>query len=153
MRARRVFLAALTALALAAPARADEVTLFADAILQEALEEVPKGFQAASGHTIAFRFGGSSDLARQIRSGASADLFFCADLADMQALEKDGRVSPIDRIDVLSKTTRERGPRIVYPLSLVAGAKPAAAQLRDYLVSDAARAIYEKHGFVVILDE
>jgi molybdate transport system substrate-binding protein len=237
------------ALAAAGPAAADEVSVFAAASLTEALQEAAKGFETASGHTVSFNFGGSNDLARQIRAGAPADLFFSADLAQLQALEKDGRVSPIDRIDVLSnalavvvpadskaklasvadlgalgklalanpeavpagvyakqylqaegawdavkekvvptldvraalaaveaghvdagivyrtdaalskrvrvafEVPRERGPKIVYPLSLVQGAKPAAAQLRDYLVSDAARAAYEKHGFVVILDE
>ena len=251
MRARRTFVAGAAAALLAAslPARADEVTVFAAASLTEAVKEAAKGFEAATGHKVSFNFGGSNDLARQIRAGAPADLFFSADLAQMQALEKDGRVSPVDRIDVLSnalaivvpagsrakiasaadlrglgklalaspeavpagvyakqylqaegawdavkdkvvptldvraalaavesghvdagivyrtdaalskrvtiafEVPRERGPRIVYPLSLVAGAKPAAAQLRDYLVSDASRAVYEKHGFVVILDE
>lgn len=247
MRARATLLAA--ALAAAGPAAADEISVFAAASLTEALEEAAKGFEGATRHKVSFNFGGSNDLARQIRAGAPADLFFSADLAQMQALEQDGRVSPVDRIDVLSNALavvvpadskakiasaadlltlgklalanpeavpagvyakqylqaggawdavrgkvvptldvraalaaveaghvdagivyrtdaavskrarvafeipRERGPRIVYPLSLVQGAKPAAAQLRDYLVSDAARAVYEKHGFLVILDE
>jgi molybdate transport system substrate-binding protein len=249
MRTRRTFLAALALAAAALPARAEEIAVFAAASLTEALQEAAKGFEAASGHKVSFNFGGSNDLARQIRAGAPVDLFFSADLAQMQALEKDGRVSPVDRIDVLSNTLavivpsdssakiasaadlralgrialanpeavpagvyaraylqgegawdavkskvvptldvraalaaveaghadagivyrtdaslskrvriafevpRERGPRIVYPLSLVQGAKPVASQLRDYLVSDAARAVYEKYGFLVILDE
>jgi molybdate transport system substrate-binding protein len=249
MRGRRTFLAAALAAAAALPGRADEVSLFAAASLTDALAAAAKGFEAASGHRVSFNFGGSNDLARQIRAGAPADLFFSADLAQMLALEKDGRVSPVDRIDVLSnalvvvvpadskakvasaadlrrfarialaspeavpagvyakqylqaesaweavkdkvvptldvraalaaveaghadagvvyrtdaapskrvrvafEVPRGRGPRIVYPLSLVQGAKPAAAQLRDYLVSDTARSVYEKHGFVVILDE
>jgi molybdate transport system substrate-binding protein len=249
VRSRRAFLALGLAAALAAPAAAEEISVFAAASLTDALQEAAKGFEAASGHKVAFNFGGSNDLARQIRAGAPVDLFFSADLAQMQALERDGRVSPVDRIDVLSnalavvvpsdskakvgsaadlrsfgkiavanpeavpagvyakqylqgesawdavkdkvvptldvraalaaveaghadagivyktdaalskrvrvafEVPRERGPKIVYPLSLVQGAKPVAAQLRDYLVSDAARAVYEKYGFVVILDE
>jgi molybdate transport system substrate-binding protein len=249
MRLRRAFLAALLLTATARPARADEISVFAASSLTDALQEAAKGFETATGHTVSFNFGGSNDLARQIRAGAPADLFFSADLAQMLALEKDGRVSPVDRIDTLSNTLtvivpkdgrlkiaaasdlrsvphlalanpeavpagvyarqyleaagvwdavkgqvvpaldvravlaaveaghaeagivyrtdaalskrvrvafevpREQGPKIVYPLSLVQGAKPAAILLRDYLVSDAARAIYEKHGFLVILDE
>jgi molybdate transport system substrate-binding protein len=57
------------------------------------------------------------------------------------------------RVRVALEVPAGKGPRIVYPLALLSGAKPAAAQLRDFLVSDAARALYEKHGFTVILDE
>src|SRR5688500_6932033 len=106
MRARRTFLAAVAAAIAAAalPARADEVSVFAAASLTDALEEAAKGFETATGHTVSFNFGGSNDLARQIRAGAPVDLFFSADLAQMQALEKDGRVSPVVRIDALSNT-------------------------------------------------
>lgn len=249
MRLRPAFLAAAVLTAASLPARAEEVSVFAASSLTDALQDAAKGFETATGHTVSFNFGGSNDLARQIRAGAPADLFFSADLAQMLALEKDGRVSPVDRIDTLSNTLtvvvpkdgrltiasasdlrsvphlalanpeavpagvyarqyleaagvwaavkgqvvpaldvraalaaveaghaeagivyrtdaalskrvrvafevpREQGPKIVYPLSLVQGAKPAAILLRDYLVSDAARALYEKHGFLVILDE
>ncbi|HET9316400.1 MAG TPA: molybdate ABC transporter substrate-binding protein [Vicinamibacteria bacterium] len=57
------------------------------------------------------------------------------------------------RVRVAFEVPRGKGARIVYPLGLLAGAKPAAVLFRDYLVSDAARALYEKHGFAVILDE
>ena len=55
-------------------ARADEVTVFAAASLADALGEVGRSFEAASGHHVAFNFGGSNDLARQIEAGAPADL-------------------------------------------------------------------------------
>ena len=245
-------LAALAlALALATPtrARADEVTVFAAASLTDVLREAATAFEAATGHKVTFNLGGSNDLARQIKAGAPAEIFFSADKAQMDQVARDGRVGLGDRIDVLSnalvvvvpvasaartaapadlkqfgrialanpeavpagiyarayltsegvwdavkdkvvptldvraalaaveaehadaaivyrtdasRSTRVRvalevppgkGPRIVYPLALLSGAKPAAGLFRDFLVSDAARALYEKHGFVVILDE
>jgi molybdate transport system substrate-binding protein len=84
------------------PARAAEVTVFAAASLADALGEIGKGFEAASGHHVAFNFGGSNDLARQIEAGAPADLFFSADQAQMDRLEKAGLVKAADRVDLLS---------------------------------------------------
>jgi molybdate transport system substrate-binding protein len=232
-----------------AVARADEVTVFAAASLTDVLGEAARAFESSTSHKVTFNFGGSNDLARQIRAGAPAEIFFSADKAQMDLVARDGRVGLGDRIDVLSnalvavvpsasttristaadlgalarialanpeavpagtyaktylqaegawdavkakvvptldvraalaaveaehaeaaivyktdaaqskrvrvalEVPRERGPRIVYPLALLGGARPAAALFRDFLVSDAARALYEKHGFVVVLDE
>ena len=47
-------------------------------------------WEAASGHHAVFNFGASSDLSRQIRAGAPADVFFSADTAQMDALEQRG---------------------------------------------------------------
>src|SRR5204863_7770502 len=69
-------------------ARADEVTVFAAASLADALGEVGRSFEASSGHHVAFNFGGSNDLARQIEAGAPAELFLSADRAQMDRLEK-----------------------------------------------------------------
>ena len=51
-----------------------------------------------------FGFGASSDLSRQIRAGAPADVFVSADSAQMDALETAGLVRAADRIDLLSNT-------------------------------------------------
>ena len=230
-------------------ARADQITVYAAASLTDVLQEAAKSFEAAGSHRVVFNFGGSNDLARQIKAGAPADLFFSADKAQMDAVERDGRVGPGDRIDALSnvlvvvvpvasaakvagpadlkafgrialanpeavpagvyarkyleaegvwdavkdkviptldvraalaaveaehadaaivyrtdaarskrvrialEVPRDKGPRIVYPLALLTRATKAAALFRDFLVSDTARALYEKHGFAVILDE
>jgi molybdate transport system substrate-binding protein len=247
---RIVLAGGLAALVLAAAsARADEVTVFAAASLTDVLTEAAGAFQGATKHHVTFNFGGSNDLARQIRAGAPAEIFFSADKTQMDLVARDGRVGLADRIDVLSnalvvvvpsastakvatvadlapfarialanpeavpagvyakaylssqgaweavkgkvvptldvraalaavegehadaaivyrtdaaRSTRVRiamevpraqGPPIVYSLALLTGAKPAATLFRDYLVSDAARALYEKHGFAVILDE
>lgn len=234
----------------AAAAHADEVTVFAAASLTDVLGEAAQAFQATTGHRVVFNFGGSNDLARQIKAGAPAELFFSADKVQMDEVARAGHVAGLgDRIDVLSnalvvvvptasaarvaapadlkqfgrialanpeavpagvyartyltsegawdavkdkvvptldvraalaaveaehadaaivyrtdaarskrvrialEVPRDKGPRIVYPLALLTGARPAAALFRDYLVSDATRALYEKHGFLVILDD
>jgi len=100
---RALAVAALVAGGLVAqPVRAEEVLVFAAASLTDALREVGRGFEAATGHTVAFNFGGSSDLARQIEAGAPADVFFSADLARMDELEQAGLVRKEDRVSLLS---------------------------------------------------
>lgn len=100
MRALVLVLSAL--LSLAAPAAADEVTVFAAASLAEALEEAARGYEQVTGHEVVLNVGGSNDLARQIVAGAAADLFFSADRAQMDVVEKAGLVRPSDRMDLLS---------------------------------------------------
>jgi molybdate transport system substrate-binding protein len=85
-----------------APALAEEVTVFAASSLTEALREVAAGFESATGHEVVFSFGASNDLARQIRAGAPADVFFSADAAQMDILEAAGLVRAADRIPLLS---------------------------------------------------
>jgi molybdate transport system substrate-binding protein len=81
-----------------------EVVVFAAASLTDALQEIGRGYETSSADRLVFNFGASSDLARQIRAGAPADVFFSADVAQMEGLEQDGLVRREDRIDVLSNT-------------------------------------------------
>ena len=231
----------------AQPAAGEEITVFAAASLTDALEEIAKAYQASSGNRLVINLGASNDLARQIRAGAPADLFFSADEAQMDALQKEGLVRPEDRVAVLSNTLvvvvpaastrtivspedlagvgrialadpkavpagvyartylesagvwgrvkdkvvpslnvraalaavesehvdagivyrtdaaittrvkvafevpRDKGPRIVYPLaSIAASPKAGAAELRRFLTSPAADAVYARYGFVVL---
>jgi len=85
-------------------ASAAEITVFAAASLADAVSEIGKTFGSATGHHVAFNFGASSDLARQIRAGAPADVFFSADQAQMDAVTQAGLVRGADRVDVLSNT-------------------------------------------------
>ena len=240
-------LAALSLLAMRAPVRAEEVTVFAAASLTEALEEVAAGFEQATGHRVVFNLGASNDLARQIRAGAPADVFFSADTAQMATLEREGLVRAATRVDLLSnvlvavvpassaarlsgpndllgvrvlaladpeavpagvyarswlesiglwgrlvdrvvpalnvraalsaveagnadagivyrtdapvakrakiafEVPREQGPAIVYPLAPIAASRKAATtDLVRYLTSPPARAVYRRHGFVLL---
>jgi molybdate transport system substrate-binding protein len=81
---------------------AEEVSVFAAASLTDALKEIAAGFEKNSGHEVVLNLGASSDLARQIKAGAPADLFFSADEAQMNGLVAAGLVRPADRVDVLS---------------------------------------------------
>jgi len=100
---RALLWAALALLSAPVSARADELTVFAAASLAEALQELARGYeQQATGHRVVLNVGASSDLARQILAGAAADLFFSADRAQMDALERAGLVRGPDRVEVLS---------------------------------------------------
>ncbi|HSP95131.1 MAG TPA: molybdate ABC transporter substrate-binding protein, partial [Thermoanaerobaculia bacterium] len=76
--------------------------VYAAARLTESLEEHGKACEAKTGAAARFSFGASSDLARQIQAGAPADVFFSADTAKMDALEKAGIVRHADRREFLS---------------------------------------------------
>lgn len=91
----------IAGLALAAPALAGEILVFGAASLTESLQEAGKAFERKTGTTVRFSFGSSSDLARQIRSEAPADVFFSADTAKMDDLEKSGLVRREDRREFL----------------------------------------------------
>jgi molybdate transport system substrate-binding protein len=103
---RRLFAPAVLLIVLAAgsPASAAEITVFAAASLADALSEIGKSFGSVTGHHVVFNFGASSDLARQIRAGAPADVFFSADEAQMDVVTRAGLVRAAERVDVLSNT-------------------------------------------------
>ena len=83
-------------------ARADEILVAAAASLNDVLKELSAAYQSKSKNTVNFNFGPSSTLARQIEEGAPADIFFSADLAQMDNLEKKGRLEPGTRKNLLS---------------------------------------------------
>ena len=85
-----------------ANARADEILVSAAASLTDVLKEIASGYQSKSKHTVKFNFGPSSGLARQIEEGAPADIFFSADLPQMDSLDKNGRLEPGTRKNLLS---------------------------------------------------
>jgi molybdate transport system substrate-binding protein len=99
LRVSRIVLALVV---FAAPVGAEEVTVYAAASLTDALGELSPGFEARTGHKIVFSFGASNDLARQIKAGAPADVFFSADRVQMDGLESAGFVQAKDRVDLLS---------------------------------------------------
>jgi molybdate transport system substrate-binding protein len=102
MKLRSLILFVLAGLAAAVPAAAAEVTVFAAASLADALNEIAAGYKKAAGDKVVFNFGASSTLARQIQEGAPADLFFSADEAKMDGLEKSGLLAKGTRRSLLS---------------------------------------------------
>ncbi len=87
---------------LAFAATPDEILVFGAASLTESLQELGKQFETSTGTKVTFSFASSSDLARQIEAGAPADVFFSADTAKMDAVEKAGLVRAADRREFLS---------------------------------------------------
>jgi molybdate transport system substrate-binding protein len=83
-------------------AYADEILVSAAASLTDVLKDISSGYQSKSKHTVKFNFGPSSGLARQIEEGAPADMFFSADLPQMDTLDKNSRLEPGTRKNLLS---------------------------------------------------
>ena len=83
-------------------ARAEEIIVSAAASLTDALKEIGRAYPSRSRHKILLTLGPSSFLARQIEEGAPADIFFSADLAQMDLLEKNGRLEAGARKNLLS---------------------------------------------------
>ena len=103
---KRNFFASLVSLFLFAPigssAHAAKILVSAAASLTDALNEIARTYGAKSKNTVRFNFGPSNGLARQIEEGAPADIFFSADLPQMDALDKNGRLEPGTRKNLLS---------------------------------------------------
>jgi molybdate transport system substrate-binding protein len=83
---------------------ADEVEVFAASSLTDALKEIAANYEKTGSDKIIFNFAASSVLDMQIKAGGPADLFFSADEAKMNDLEKQGLIAPNSRKDLLSNT-------------------------------------------------
>ena len=103
---RAPLLSVLAALLLVVPLLAcdsseDEILVFAAASLRDALEEVGDDFHQARGVRVRFSYGGSVAMAQQLVCGAPADLFLSAGPGPMDALEREGLLTPGTRVDLL----------------------------------------------------
>jgi molybdate transport system substrate-binding protein len=99
----RILLAALLgSLASVAAAEQQGVTVFAAASLTNVLQEVGKAFTAETKIPVTFSFAASSGLARQIESGAPADVFVSADQEWMNYLQARKLIAVDTRVDVAS---------------------------------------------------
>src|SRR5262245_38184375 len=88
--------------AFAADTATKPVTVFGAASLTNVLGELGKAFTAKSGVEVRFSFAASSTLARQIESGAGAELFLSADKEWMDYLEQRALIRKETRVDLLS---------------------------------------------------
>jgi len=105
MIAGRRLLSALLALLLGTTAAATEprppLLVFAAASLTNVLQELGPAFEKASGRAVKFSFAASSALARQIESGAQADVFFAADTDWMDYLQARDLIDASTRVNLL----------------------------------------------------
>lgn len=104
----RLFGTAFLGLALAGgsailPASAQEadVVVFAAASLKNALDEASAGWTSATAKTATISYAASSALAKQIESGAPADIFISADRDWMDYLAGKNLIRPESRADIL----------------------------------------------------
>jgi molybdate transport system substrate-binding protein len=81
-----------------------EITVFAAASLTDVLKAAAAAYEKQTGDKIVFNFGASSLLERQIEEGAPADIFFSADEAKMDSLEKKGLIHKETRKSRLSNS-------------------------------------------------
>ncbi len=115
MPSRRVvalLLFALGALPLRAVAAepATQVVVFAAASLTDALGELGARYQQQSGRSVRLWFASSAILARQIDSGAGADVFLSADPEWMDYLEQRNLIAAGSRSDLLTNALVLVGP-------------------------------------------
>ncbi len=87
---------------MASGGRRQEILVFAAASLTDVLEQVGEEFTEETGVKVAFHFGGSNALARQILRGGPADLFVSAGSQPMDVVEDRGFLREGTRLDLLS---------------------------------------------------
>jgi molybdate transport system substrate-binding protein len=83
------------------PVRRD-LLVAAAASLSGIAPQLTRAFHDTSGIDLRFNFGGSNTLARQIVEGARVDAFVSADTAQMDVVERSGRVVAGTRVNVVS---------------------------------------------------
>ncbi|GLS46371.1 molybdate ABC transporter substrate-binding protein [Methylobacterium brachythecii] len=107
---RRSWLAGLLGLSLVlgsfpatTPSRAADapVVVFAAASLKNALDEATATWGKETGKTAKISYAGSNALAKQLESGAPADIFWSADQAWMDYAQKNNTIRPDTRTDLL----------------------------------------------------
>ena len=124
-------------LALALPARAEEITVFAAASLKTALDEIAADWQAHTGDSVVPVYGGASALARQIVAGAPADIFISASEPWMDEVEAAGLLRAGSRRDLLGNDLVLIGHGAAAPMRSIAelpdrlGTAPLAMALVD----------------------
>lgn len=84
-----------------APAQPADLLVAAAASLSGLTTPLAEAFRARSGIGVRFNFGGSNTLARQIVEGARVDVFISADAAQMDVVDRAGRVVPGSRVNVI----------------------------------------------------
>jgi len=79
----------------------DSITVFAASSLTDVLQDLASAYTKETGSKVDLSFAASSTLARQIESGAHADVFFSADQEWMDYLAQRGLIQKLSRHDLL----------------------------------------------------
>lgn len=104
MISRRLTAAVLFFMTLSGPvwAQPEPLTVFAAASLKEVMDAQGAAFQRAGGPPVRFSYAASSAIARQIESGAPADLFISADSDWMDYVGQRGLIVAASRRDLVA---------------------------------------------------
>jgi len=101
---RRLFLVTLilaVQLAVVSAAAAKDVVVFAAASLKNALDDASAAYEKEAGVKALISYAASSTLAKQVESGAPADIFISADLDWMDYLQKRNLIKTDTRMTLL----------------------------------------------------
>lgn len=127
--------------------------VFAAASLSDALREIAAVYERASGDQLGLVLAGSNVLARQIKEGAPADVFFSADEAKMDDLAQAGLIAAETRRTVLTNALvivvhAKGGASIATPADLAGPAirRIALAETRTVPAGIYAREYLERIG-------
>ena len=82
-------------------AQSQDLYVYAAASLKNALDDVKAGWQRETGKQVTISYAASSALAKQIETGAPADIFISADLDWMDYLSRKDMIRPDTRVDLL----------------------------------------------------
>ena len=93
--------ALLLSLACGVGGRSDVLLVFAATSLTDAMREIEEEFESDGRADVLLSFGGSQSLARQIASGAPADLYISAGAGPVEFLEAEG-VRMSDAVDLVT---------------------------------------------------
>lgn len=115
--------------AIAAEQEREPLTVFAAASLTDALQKVSDAYTKSSGTPVRLSFAASSALAKQIESGARADVFFSADQEWMDYLDGKQLLKPASRRDLLGNRLALIAPRDSKVSLKLAPNAPVAAAL------------------------
>ena len=101
---RHILVALVLSTALALPASAAEITVFAASSLKTALDTIAADWGKQTGNTVTISYESSAKLAKQIQAGAPADLFISASKQWMDILADAKLIKPESRKDILGNT-------------------------------------------------
>ncbi|MBM3577747.1 MAG: molybdate ABC transporter substrate-binding protein [Alphaproteobacteria bacterium] len=87
------------------------ITVFAAASLKNALDAAAAAYKSKTGVDTTISYAGSMALAKQIESGAPAEVFLSADVASMDYLAERNLIQPKTRFDLLGNTLVLIAPR------------------------------------------
>lgn len=141
-----------TFLLLAPSLRAEQVMVFAAASLTDSLKQIAANYEKISGDKVVFNFAASGPLARQIEEGAPADIFFSADEAKADGLQKKGLLVPETRVSLLGNAlvlvTLPDGAKIQSPFDLTNAAvkRVAIGEVKTVPAGTYTKAYLEKQG-------